>query len=84
MASVWTTLLLWLATLSVLVVAGVPANAALRTRNSPGKSDADTLDVVGRALQLARLQTRDSNYSMNRTSLAKSWVGATLFKYGGE
>ncbi|KUL89772.1 hypothetical protein ZTR_00502 [Talaromyces verruculosus] len=84
MASVWTTLLLWLATLSVLVVAGVPANVAVRTRNSPGTSDADTLDVVGRALQLARLQTRDSKYSMNKTSLARSWVGATLFKYGGE
>ncbi|PCG97964.1 Hypothetical protein PENO1_022770 [Penicillium occitanis (nom. inval.)] len=84
MASVWTTLLLWLATLSVLVVAGVPANAAVRTRNSPGMSDADTLDVVRRALQLARLQNRDGKYSMNRTSLAQSWVGATLFKYGGE
>ncbi|GAM33882.1 hypothetical protein TCE0_013r01102 [Talaromyces pinophilus] len=84
MSSIWTTLLLWLATLSVLVVAGVPANAVVRTRNSPGTSDTDTLDVVGRALQLARLRTRDSKYSMNRTSLARSWVGATLFKYGGE
>jgi hypothetical protein len=84
MASVWTTLLLWLATLSALVIARVPANAAVRTRNIPGTSDADTLDAVGRALQLARLQTRDSKYSINRTSLAKSWVGATLFKYGGE
>ncbi|RAO67458.1 uncharacterized protein BHQ10_003470 [Talaromyces amestolkiae] len=81
MASVLTTILLWLATLSVLVVARVPAYAALRTRNSPKVSDADTLDIVGRALQHARLQSRDSKYSMNRTSLAKSWVGTTLFKY---
>jgi hypothetical protein len=77
-------LLLWLAVLSAVVVARVPANAALRTRNSPGTSDADTLDSVGRALHLARLQSRDSKYSMNRTSLSKSWVGATLFQYGDE
>lgn len=84
MASVWTSILLWLATLSVLVVARVPANAALRTRNSPGTNDADTLNTVGRALKHARLESRDSKYSMNRTSLAKSWVGTTLFKYGQE
>ncbi|KAE8552349.1 hypothetical protein EYB25_006243 [Talaromyces marneffei] len=84
MASPWLSLLLWLATFSVVVVARVPANAALRTRNIPGTSDADTLDIVERALHLARLQSRDSKYSMNRTSLAKSWVGATLFTYGGQ
>ena len=84
MASAWKSLLIWLATMSVVVVARVPTKSALRTRNVPGTSNADTLEAVGRALQLARLESRDDKFSMNKTSFAKTWVGATLFQYGDE
>ncbi|KAJ5673929.1 hypothetical protein N7462_009368 [Penicillium macrosclerotiorum] len=56
-------------------------NSALRTRNGPGMTDADTLSALGRAFHVARSQ--DEVYTMNRTSLAKSWDGATLFTLGG-
>ncbi|EED13272.1 conserved hypothetical protein [Talaromyces stipitatus ATCC 10500] len=78
-------LLVWLATLIVVIAAHMPGNnVALRTRNGPGMSDADTLYTVRRALDHVRLQSRNSKYSMNRTSISKSWVGATLFQYSEE
>jgi hypothetical protein len=67
---------------SGLANALAPGNAALRTRNAPGTTDGDTINTIGRALHKATLQSRDTKHSMNRTSLAKSWNGATLFLFG--
>lgn len=67
---------------SSVATALAPGNGALRTRNAPGMTDGDTINTIGRALHKATLQSRNTVYSMNNTSLAKSWNGATLFRYG--
>ncbi|KAJ5938854.1 hypothetical protein N7466_001988 [Penicillium verhagenii] len=60
-----------------------PGNVALRTRNAPGTTDKDTINAVGHALNMATLKSRGNKvYSMNKTSLAKSWTGANLFVSG--
>ena len=76
-----TSLLLWFSAVGI-VTALIPGNVAVRTRNGPGMNDADTLNAVGRALHLARAKSRRAVYSMNRTTLAKSWADAPLFLYG--
>ncbi|KAJ5945507.1 hypothetical protein N7454_002346 [Penicillium verhagenii] len=60
-----------------------PGNVALRTRNAPGTTDKDTIYAVSHALNKATLKSRGNKvYSMNKTSLAKSWTGANLFLSG--
>ncbi|QKX58068.1 uncharacterized protein TRUGW13939_05189 [Talaromyces rugulosus] len=62
------------ASLFPAVAAAAVGDVALHTRDG----DADTVDAVAKALRAAR----DSTYSMNQTSLAKSWANATLFSAG--
>ncbi|KAJ5103083.1 hypothetical protein N7532_003612 [Penicillium argentinense] len=64
-----------------IIAALPPGEVALRTRNAPGKTDIDTINEFGRALHVARAQSNKSTHPMNKTSLAKSWSGATLFQY---
>lgn len=71
---------LWFCVLG-LAHAQVPGNVVRRTRIGPGMSDVEVRHSIGRALHDARIQSRDTVYSMNRTYFAKSWVGATLFQY---
>lgn len=56
-------------------------DASLKLRNGPGMTHADTIHTFGRALHSARAQSNDGVHSMNKTSLDKSWAGATLFQY---
>lgn len=74
--------LLFLFPSSGIATALAPGNSALQTRNAPGTTDGDTIDIIGRAFHKATLQSRNTVYSMNSTSLAKSWAGATLFIFG--
>ncbi|KAJ5526918.1 hypothetical protein N7513_011077 [Penicillium frequentans] len=74
--------ILWFSSSFGVATALAPGNGALRTRNAPGMTDGDTINTIGRALHKATLQSRNTVYSMNNTSLAKSWSGATLFIFG--
>lgn len=74
--------ILYLLSSSGVATAVAPENGVLRTRNAPGTTDGDTINTIGRALHKASLQSRNTVYSMNNTSLAKSWAGATLFLFG--
>lgn len=65
----------------ITTVAFSPEAAGLNIRNGPGMSDRDTLNVVGRTLGMAKTRSDDASYPMNKTSLDKSWSGATLFSY---
>jgi len=58
-----------------------PDNTGLSIRNGPGMTNRDTLNVFGRALGMAKTRSNDVSYPMNKTSLDKSWSGATLFSY---
>jgi hypothetical protein len=75
-----TIFLCWLPTLGTAAVLD-SRNVALRTRNGPGMTDADTVNAVKRALHVARLQSHDHVYRMNKTTFAKSLNDATLFPY---
>lgn len=69
-----------LASLALAGAVGSPsvhAPAVIRTRNAPGKSDADTYRALGRALSLAERDT----VKEGSVSLDKSWVDAELFSY---
>lgn len=82
LVSILPILLGWLPTLDS-AGALAPMNSmssALRTRNGPGMTDADTLNALGRAFHVARSQ--NSVYKMNQTSISKAWEGATLFTLG--
>ena len=70
-------LLLW--SLAVTITAAVSTGSSVRARGSPNLDEAS--DAVKRALSHS-VQPRDTVYRMNKTSLAKSWSGATLFQYG--
>lgn len=65
----------------VTSVAFSPENTGLNIRNGPGMTNRDTLNVFGRALGMAKTRSNDVSYPMNKTSLDKSWTGATLFSY---
>ena len=67
--------LLWLFITRAFAVASI-SNNSLRT------ADEDIVHNSGHALNVARLESRTSTYSMDRASLAKSWDGATLFTTG--
>ncbi|KAF2713462.1 hypothetical protein K504DRAFT_370326 [Pleomassaria siparia CBS 279.74] len=64
-----------------IVAAGVtPLTPAIRVRNAPGASTADTYRAVGRALYEAREEKGKVAFDANVT-LDHSWNGATLFTY---
>jgi hypothetical protein len=66
------------ASISSAVTAAAVGDVALQTRDG----DANAVDAVAKALRAARRDQGDHTYTMNQTSLAKSWAGATLFSTG--
>ncbi|CRG83837.1 hypothetical protein PISL3812_01193 [Talaromyces islandicus] len=69
---------LYWTSISPAVIAAAVGDVALQTRDG----DASAVDAVAKALRAARRDQGDHTYTMNRTSLAKSWTGATLFSAG--
>ena len=75
-----TMLLLWFA--MVPITLAIPSGAALRTYGRASENKGEVIDTLKRAFHHAAIHPRNMLYSMNRTSLEKSWSDATLFKYG--
>lgn len=65
------------ASLLPAVIAAVVGDVSLQTRD-----DTNNVDAVAKALRAATLNRRDNTYTMNQTSLSKSWANATLFSTG--
>ncbi|KAI1848068.1 hypothetical protein JX265_002072 [Neoarthrinium moseri] len=66
--------------LTAIASSSVTPDVIISARSAPGMSVSDTYQALGRALYQAKVMKRKDVFK-NSTSIAKSWVDATLFSF---